>query len=79
MTPRQLKFGLINNNKNKWPFRHPFENRYLKKVLEVCLLAYGTLFTKEKPSLKLISKGKSQGNDTFAQVSFVWRLGSYIL
>jgi len=42
MTPRQLKFGLINNNKNKWPFRHPFENGYLRTTPGVCLLAYGT-------------------------------------
>jgi len=59
MTPRQLKFGLINNNKNKWPFSHSFENQYLRKTPGVSLLAYGTLFTKEKPSPELTSKGKS--------------------
>ena len=43
-----FKLEYSNNNNNKRPFSHSFENRYLPKVLGASLLAYGTLFTPKK-------------------------------
>jgi hypothetical protein len=40
-----------NNNNNKRPFSHSFENRYLTKVPGVSLLTYGTLFNQRKAPL----------------------------
>ena len=74
-----FKLEYSNNNNNKRPFSHSFGNRYLTKVPGVSFAWYGTLLIQRKAPTGITSKGKSQGSNTFAKVSFVWRLGSYTL
>ena len=53
-----FKLEYSNNNNNKRPFSHSFENRYLPKVLGVSLLAYGTLFTQRKALTRINQQGQ---------------------